>query len=252
MKGVVLAGGLGSRLYPLTKITNKHLLPIYDLPMIYYPIMTLVDAGIEDILVVTGGNSAGEFLRLLGNGTAFGLKGLGYTYQEKEGGIAEAVSLSKDFVGNSKFVIILGDNILDGSIKDAVQGFEKGKGAKIILKEVENPQDYGVPVIKKGRVTQVIEKPKVPPSNYAVIGVYMYDKSVFNIIENLEPSKRGELEITDVNDIYARKGELSYSIFDGEWMDAGVSIDSYLEVNNYVAKRKKENPHYWRLRDAGN
>jgi len=248
MKGVVLAGGLGTRLYPLTKITNKHLLPIYDLPMIYYPIMTLVDAGIKEIMIVTGGNYAGEFLRLLGDGREFGLKQLTYAYQEKEGGIAHALSYAQNFIGNDKFVVILGDNILDGSIKKAVDNFKKQKeGAKILLKEVPNPQDYGVPVIEGDKIVDVIEKPENPPTNYAVIGVYMYHPDVFNIIKELKPSKRGELEISDVNAIYAKQGKLTYDIFEGWWGDAGVSVDIYLEVCNYVALRKKSNPPYWNL-----
>ncbi|MCK4352577.1 NTP transferase domain-containing protein [candidate division WOR-3 bacterium] len=252
MKGVVLGGGLGTRLYPLTKITNKHLLPLYNLPMIYYPIFTLVEAGINEVILVTGGNSAGDFLRLLGNGTQFGLKRLSYIYQEEEKGIAHAVSLTSEFIGNDKFVVILGDNILDGSISHAVEQFKHEKGAKVILKEVPNPSDYGVPVIEGKKIKKVIEKPKKPPTNYAVIGVYMYDTGVFKIIRNLKPSARGELEISDVNDWYARNGELTYEIFNGWWGDAGVSVDALLEVNNYVAKKKKENPHHWGLRDVRN
>jgi len=247
MKGVVLAGGLGTRLYPLTKITNKHLLPIYDMPMIYYPIMTLIDAGIRDILIVTGGNYAGEFLRLLGDGREFGLKWLNYAYQEKELGIAHAISLAKNFVGNDKFVVILGDNILDGSIREPVEQFQQESGAKVLLKEVPNPSDYGVPVIKNDKVVDVIEKPEKPPSNYAVIGVYMYGPEVFDIISTLKPSERGELEVTDINAHYAHEGKLTYSVFEGWWGDAGVSIDTYLEVNNYVAMRKKATPPYWNI-----
>ena len=251
MKGIILGGGLGTRLYPLTKITNKHLLPIYDSPMIYYPLHTLVEAGIDEVLLVTGGNSAGEFLRLLGDGRKFGLKTLAYTYQEKEGGIAHAISLCSEFVGSDKFVVILGDNVLDGSITPAVHKFEKEEGAKILLKEVSNPSDYGVPVIEGDRIKEVVEKPKVPPSNYAVIGVYMYTPQVFEIIHKLKPSSRGELEISDVNDWYAKNGELSYEIFNGWWGDAGVSVDTLLEVNNYVADKKRANPDYWSFRNAG-
>lgn len=250
MKGIILAGGLGSRLYPLTKITNKHLLPIYNQPMIFYPIYTLVDAGIKEVIVVTGGVSPGDFLRLLGDGSIFGLKRLDYTYQEKEGGIAHALRLCSEFVGNDKFVVILGDNILDGSIKQAVKEFENEQGAKILLKKVPNPSDYGVPVIQGNRIKKVIEKPKTPPTNYAVIGVYMYTPLVFDVIRKLKPSQRGELEITDVNDWYAKKGNLSYNIFNGWWGDAGVSVDILLKVNNYVAKRKKENPDYWSFRNV--
>ena len=250
MKGVVLAGGLGTRLYPLTRITNKHLLPIYDMPMIYYPILTLVNAGIKEIILVTGGNSAGDFLRLLGDGTQFGLKRLHYTYQEKENGIAHAILLTAEFIGNDNFIVILGDNILDGSVAHAAKEFEKEKGAKVLLKKVPNPSQYGVPVIEGKKITKVIEKPKVPPSNYAVMGVYMYNSQVFDIIRRLKPSSRGELEVSDVNDWYASHGELSYEIFNGWWGDAGVSVDVLLEVNKHVAKRKKENPNYWSVRDA--
>jgi glucose-1-phosphate thymidylyltransferase len=248
MKGIILAGGLGTRLYPLTKITNKHLLPIYDMPMICYPIFTLVSAGIKEIILVTGGNSVGEFLRLLGDGREYGIKRLAYTYQDKERGIAHAISLCKEFVSGDKFVVILGDNILDGSIQAQVQNFRLKGGAKILLKKVPNPQDYGVPVIEGNKIVKVIEKPKNPPSNYAVIGVYMYDCSVFDIISSLHPSSRGELEISDVNDVYAKKGILEYEVFNGWWGDAGVSVDKLLEVNNYVAKKKKENPDNWSFR----
>jgi glucose-1-phosphate thymidylyltransferase len=251
MKGIVLGGGLGTRLYPLTKITNKHLLPVYDMPMICYPIFTLVEAGIDEIMLVTGGNSAGEFLRLLGDGKEFGLKTLAYTYQEKEGGIAHAISLCWEFIGEDKFVVILGDNILDGSIRESVERFKREEGAKIMLKEVPNPQDYGVPVIKENKVVKVIEKPKDPPTNYAVIGVYMYEAQVFDVIRGLKPSSRGELEISDVNDWYAKQGKLNYEIFDGWWGDAGVSVDSLLEVNNYVARQKRAHPNYWSFRDVG-
>jgi len=252
MKGIILAGGLGTRLYPLTKITNKHLLPIYDLPMIYYPLHTLVTAGIKEVMLVTGGNSVGEFLRLLGDGRKFGLKTLAYTYQEEEGGIAQALSLCEKFVGRDKFIVILGDNILDGSILNAVNSFKNESGAKVILKQVTNPSDYGVPVIEGKRIIKVIEKPKLPANNFAVIGVYMYGPQVFEIICLLKPSDRGELEITDVNDWYAGKGELSYEIFDGWWGDAGVSVDKLLEVNNYVANKKRQNPDYWGEGNAGN
>ncbi len=251
MKGVILGGGLGTRLYPLTKITNKHLLPIYDSPMIYYPLHTLVEAGINEVMLVTGGNSAGEFLRLLGDGRKFGLKTLAYTYQEKEGGIAHALSLCSEFVDDDKFVVILGDTVFDGSIADTVQRFENENGAKVILKEVPNPSDYGVPVIEGDRIKRVIEKPKTPPTNYAVIGIYMYDSQVFEIIHNLRPSSRGELEITDVNNWYAKQGKLSYEIFNGWWGDAGVSVDTLLEVNNYVANKKRANPDYWGFGNAG-
>ncbi len=245
MKGVVLAGGLGTRLFPLTKITNKHLLPVYNLPMIYYPVMTLCEAGIEDIMVVTGGNSAGEFLRLMGDGREFGLRGLGYTYQKNEGGIADAIYHAKDFVGDDSLCVILGDNILDGSIREAVSRFKDG--AMIFLKEVENPREYGVAVFEGKRLVGIVEKPTKAPSKYAVMGVYMYSSDVFEIIENLSPSDRGELEVTDVNNEYLKRGKLHYEIFTGFWGDAGESVDSLLKVNNYVARRKKEDPDLWRI-----
>lgn len=237
MKGLVLAGGLGTRLFPLTKITNKHLLPLYDRPMIFYPIQTLVNAGIKDIMIVTGGNNAGDFLRLLGNGKNFGLKHLNYTFQEKEGGIAEAVGLAEHFAEGDRLVIILGDNIIEGNIISAVNEFKKQKaGAKIIIKKVKNPKDYGVAELKGKKILNIVEKPRKPKSNYAVLGIYMYDQEVFDIIKTLKPSKRGELEITDVNNAYIEKGNLTYSILDGYWIDAGASIDSLLEANNFVAK----------------
>ncbi len=200
MKGVVLAGGSGSRLYPLTKITNKHLLPIYDKPMIYYPIQTLVDAGIRDILIVTGGRNAGDFLRLLANGKEFGLTHLDFTYQEGEGGIAEALSLAEHFADGKPLCVILGDNIIEGSIRGAVEAFKKqGRGARILLKEVEDAERFGVAEIRDDRIVGIEEKPKRPKSNHAVIGIYMYDETVFDKVKTLVPSNRGELEITDVN-----------------------------------------------------
>ncbi len=239
MKGVVLAGGTGSRLYPLTKITNKHLLPVFDRPMIYYPIQSLVEAGINDIMIVTGGESAGDFLRLLGNGTQFGLKDLNYTYQEKAGGIAEALGLAEHFVGKDKVVVFLGDNIIEGSIGEAVNGFQKQKsGAKILLKEVENPQSYGVPEIAGDRIVRIQEKPRHPQSPFAVIGIYMYDSRVFDIIRTLPSSARGELEITDVNNAYIESGEMTYEILEGWWADAGESIEALLKANNLVAPQR--------------
>jgi len=235
MKGIVLAGGLGTRLHPLTKITNKHLLPVYDKPMIYYPIQTLVNAGIDDIMLVTGGNKAGDFLQLLGNGSQFGLKHLNYTYQEKEGGIAEAVGLCEDFVGTSEMVIILGDNIIEKGIRSAVEAFrEQERGARILLKRVKNPREYGIAEIEDGRIVRIVEKPKEPKSDLAVIGVYMYDNRVFELIKGLSRSARGELEITDVNNLYLERGELTYSILEGHWADAGESIDALLETNVFV------------------
>ena len=237
MKGVVLAGGSGTRLYPLTRITNKHLLPIYDKPMIYYPIQTLVNAGITDILIVTGGNNAGDFLRLLGNGREFGLKHLNYTYQERAGGIAEALGLAEHFVDGQKVVVILGDNIIERSILKAVRSFEEQeRGAKVLLKEVPDPENYGVPVIEGNRITRIEEKPSRPASNFAVVGIYMYDATVFDIIRTLRPSGRGELEITDVNNAYIAAGSMTYDVLEGWWADAGASISSYLHSNNIVAQ----------------
>jgi glucose-1-phosphate thymidylyltransferase len=237
MKGVILAGGTGSRLFPLTKITNKHLLPVYDRPMIYYPIEALVRAGIRDIMVVTGGNHAGEFLRLLGSGKDFGLKHLNYAYQEKAGGIAEALGLTEDFVDGDKVCVILGDNILQYSIAAAVQAFDKQeRGARILLAEVTDPTQYGVAEISNGRVLGIEEKPKVPKSRYAVIGVYFYDAEVYRVVRDLVPSARGELEITDVNNAYIRKGEMTYEVVRGWWGDAGASIDALWEVSHLVAE----------------
>jgi glucose-1-phosphate thymidylyltransferase len=243
MKGVILAGGLGTRLSPLTKITNKHLLPVYDKPMIYYPIQTLINAGIEDILIVTGGNHAGDFLRLLGNGKEFGLKHINYTYQEGEGGIAEALGLAEHFSDYEKIVVILGDNLIEGNISQAVKDFKKQKeGAKIMLKEVSDPQRFGVAEIKDGKLVGLEEKPKQPKSNYAVIGIYMYDGKVFDIVKTLKPSNRGELEITDVNNAYIKAGTMTYDILQGWWTDAG-TFESLHRATNLVASggaNKKE------------
>lgn len=237
MKGIVLAGGLGKRLYPLTKITNKHLLPVYDRPMIYYPISTLVEAGVKEILIVTGGSNAGDFLRLLGNGKEFGLKHLNYTYQEKEGGIAEAVGLAEEFAEGDKVVIILGDNLIGQSIRKEVDQFRRqNSGGKIFLKKVTNPKEYGVAELKGNRVVGIEEKPPRPKSNLAVIGLYMYDNQIFDIVKTLKPSRRGELEITDVNNAYIQKGKLTYSILRGFWADAGESIQALLEANLLIAK----------------
>lgn len=238
MKGVVLAGGLGTRLYPLTRVTNKHLLPIYDKPMIYYPIETLVRAGIEEILIVTGGNNAGDFLRLLGNGKEFGLRHLNYTYQEGEGGIAEALGLAEYFADNDKVIVILGDNIIETDITSYVEEFKRQeKGAKILLKEVEDPERFGVAEVEGDRVVRIVEKPKVPKTNYAVVGIYMYDAKVFDIIKTLKPSDRGELEITDVNNAYIQMGQMSYSILEGWWTDAG-TFESLFRANALIAKKK--------------
>jgi glucose-1-phosphate thymidylyltransferase len=236
MKGVVLAGGLGTRMYPLTKVTNKHLLPIYNQPMIYYPIRTLVNAGIDEILIVTGGNSAGDFLCLLGNGKEFGLRHINYTYQEGEGGIAAALSLAEYFADNDKIVVILGDNIIEGNIRGAVESFKAQKdGARILLKEVADPQRFGVPVFDGGKIVRIDEKPAAPASNYAVIGIYMYDHRVFDFIKTLKPSERGELEITDVNNFYIREGKIAWDILDGWWTDAG-TFDSLQYAGGMVAK----------------
>jgi len=236
MKGVILAGGLGTRLYPLTKITNKHLLPIHDKPMIFYPLQTLINAGIRDILIVTGGNNAGDFLRLLGNGKEFGLQHINYTYQEGEGGIAAALSLAEYFASKEKICVVLGDNIIQTNIISAVKAFEKQKsGAKILLKEVPDPQRFGVPELHGDRIVRIEEKPKVPRSKYAVIGIYMYDSTVFDIVRTLKPSDRGELEITDVNNEYIGRGNLTYGILQGWWTDAG-TFESLLRASNLVAQ----------------
>ncbi len=236
MKGVVLAGGTGSRLFPLTKITNKHLLPIYDKPMIYYPIQTLVDAGIKEILLVTGGRNSGDFLRLLANGKEFGLKHLNYTYQEGEGGIADALSLAEHFADGEKICVVLGDNIIEKNIRGAAEDFQKQKsGAKILLKEVTDAQRFGVAEIENGHVISIEEKPEKPKSNYAVTGIYMYDQTVFEKVRELVPSRRGELEITDVNNAYIREGTMTISYLDGWWTDAG-TFDSLLRATNLVAK----------------
>ncbi len=236
MKGIVLAGGLGMRLRPLTAVTNKHLLPVYDQPMIYYPIQTLVNAGITDIMIVTGGNSAGDFLKLLGNGKAFGLKHLNYTYQEGEGGIAEALALVEHFAAGQPVCVVLGDNIIEGNIAAAVRAYDKQKhGAKILLKQVPDPQRFGVPELDGDKVLSIEEKPKSPKSEYAVIGIYMYDAAVYDIIRTLKPSGRGELEITDVNNAYIARGEMSWQELEGWWTDAG-TFDSLRRASNLVAK----------------
>jgi glucose-1-phosphate thymidylyltransferase len=236
MKGVILAGGLGTRLYPLTKVTNKHLLPVYDKPMIYYPIQTLINAGIDDILIVTGGNNAGDFLRLLGNGKEFGLKHINYTYQEGEGGIAEALGLAEFFAAREKICVVLGDNLIEKNIRKAVEAFRMQKeGAKILLKEVPDPQRFGVPELKGDQVVRIEEKPKEPKSRYAVIGIYLYDATVFDMIKGLKPSQRGELEITDVNNRYIEKGTMTWDILEGWWTDAG-TFESLLFANDLVSQ----------------
>jgi glucose-1-phosphate thymidylyltransferase len=236
MKGIVLAGGLGTRMFPLTKVTNKHLLPVYNEPMVYYPIKTLVNAGIDEILIVTGGGNSGDFLRLLGNGRDFGLRHINYTYQEGEGGIAAALSLAEYFADDDRIIVVLGDNIIEKNICKAVQAFrEQKEGARILLKEVPDPQRFGVPVFENDRVVRVEEKPANPASSYAVIGIYMYDRRVFDFIKTLKPSQRGELEITDVNNFYIREGKMEWDVLDGWWTDAG-TFDSLLYASNMVAK----------------
>ncbi|OYT73239.1 MAG: spore coat protein [Chloracidobacterium sp. CP2_5A] len=235
MRGVVLAGGLGTRLHPLTKVTNKHLLPVYDRPMIYYPLETLVEAGVDDVLLVTGGNKAGDFLQLLGNGKELGLKRLSYTYQQGEGGIADALALAEDFADGSPIAVILGDNVIEKSIAGPVARFrEQGRGAKILIKEVHDPQRFGVPTLDGSRVTRIDEKPARPASPYAVTGIYMYDATVFDIIRTLTPSRRGELEITDVNNAYIARNELTWEVLDGWWTDAG-TFESLHAASNLVA-----------------
>ena len=241
MKGIVLAGGLGSRLKPLTKVTNKHLLPVYNQPMIYYPINTLINAGIDDIMIVTGGNSAGDFLKLLGNGKDFGLKHLNYTYQEGEGGIADALSLVEHFADDEPLCVVLGDNIIEGNIRRAKEDYEKQKaGAKILLKKVTDPNRFGVPELDGSNVLRIEEKPKNPKSDYAVIGIYFYDSTVFDIIKTLEPSNRGELEITDVNNDYIKRDAMTWNELDGWWTDAG-TFESLLHATNLVAETGANN-----------
>jgi len=223
-------------LRPLTSVTNKHLLPVYDQPMIYYPLQTLVNAGITDIMVVTGGSSAGEFLRLLGNGKAFGLKHLNYTYQEGEGGIAQALSLVEHFCSGESVCVVLGDNIIEGNIRAAVADYQRqGRGAKIILKKVPDPQRFGVPRLEGKRVVRIDEKPAKPQSDYAVIGIYMYDETVYDIIRDLKPSGRGELEITDVNNAYIERDAMTWDELEGWWTDAG-TFESLLHASNLVAE----------------
>ncbi|PIS05535.1 MAG: spore coat protein [Candidatus Buchananbacteria bacterium CG10_big_fil_rev_8_21_14_0_10_42_9] len=237
MKGIILAGGEGTRLRPLTAVTNKHLLPVYDKPMIYYPIQTLVNAGIKDIMIVSGKGHAGQFLELLRSGKEFGAH-FSYAVQEEPGGIAQALSLCQDFADNEKVIVMLGDNILKDDISQAVKNFEKqDKGAKIYLKEVDNPKSFGVPEIKSDKIVKIEEKPKKPKSNYAVIGVYMYDAQVWDVIRKLKPSKRGELEITDVNNFYVNQGTMTFEVLRGWWGDGGESFDSLLKAANLVARK---------------
>ena len=236
MKGVILAGGLGSRLWPCTKITNKHLLPVYDRPMVHYPLECLVTAGIDEVMLVTGGSFAGDFLQLLGNGKDFGLKDLHYTYQEGEGGIADALRLAEDFADGEKIVVVLGDNIVERSVVGAVEAYRAQEcGARILLKRVPDPQRFGVPVFEGERIVRVEEKPAEPRSDYAVTGIYFYDHQVFEMIGQLEPSDRGELEISDVNNLYIERGELEWSELAGWWTDAG-TFPSLLRASQLVAE----------------
>jgi len=237
MKGVVLAGGIGSRLHPLTRVTNKHLLPVFNKPMIYYPLQTLVDAGVEDIMIITGGNNAGDFLRLLRNGRDFGLEQLNFAYQEGEGGIADALRLAEYFVGNDQLCVVLGDNIIEGGIRRAREKFERQKsGAMVMLKEVPDPERFGVPVFENKKILRIEEKPETAKSPYAVIGIYFFDSTVFQRIRKLKPSGRGEYEITDVNNSYLEDGQLSYEILEGWWTDAG-TFESLLHASNLVREK---------------
>lgn len=238
LKGVILCGGLGKRLEPLTRITNKHLLPVYNKPMVYYPLETLIEAGIKDIMIVTGGNNAGDFLRLIGNGSEFGLHHINYTYQRGEGGIAEALRLTEHFVDGSKVVVILGDNIIGGSIKKYVERFRRqDSGARVLVKKVSDPERFGVAEINDGQILSIEEKPRKPKSNFVITGIYMYDAKVFEIIKTLKPSSRGELEITDVNNAYLREKALYYDILDSWWTDCGLPETIYRAS---TLARKKE------------
>ncbi len=242
MKGVILAGGTGTRLHPLTRITNKHLLPIYDRPMVTYAIEAMVTAGVTEMMIVTGGTHAGEFLRLLGSGNEWGIDRLSYAYQERAGGIAEALSLAERFVDGDRVLVMLADNIVGSSIRQAVENFEHQQdGARILLSRITDRahlSHLGVPELDdRGRVTRIVEKPDDPPSDFAVTGIYFYDASVFEIITTLEPSGRGELEITDVNNWFVSREAMAYDVLEGFWGDAGESIDAYYEVNDYVRGR---------------
>jgi glucose-1-phosphate thymidylyltransferase len=240
MKGVILAGGTGSRLHPLTRITNKHLLPIYDRPMVTYAIEALVGGGISEILLVTGGTHAGEFFRLLGDGHGHGIGLLQYAYQEREAGIADALGLAERFAGDDRVLVMLADNIFERSIKPAIENFERQeRGARIVLSKVEQPEHLrhlGVAELDGDKVVRIVEKPESPPSEFAVTGLYFYDASVFEFLPTLSPSARGELEITDVNNWFVEKGEMEYDVVDGFWGDAGESIDAYYEVNDFVRR----------------
>ncbi len=256
MKGVVLAGGIGSRLFPLTRVTNKHLLPVYNQPMVFYPIQALVNIGVSDILIVTGGHSAGDFLRLLANGKDFGLKRFNYAYQEGEGGIADALRLAEHFAEGEQVCVILGDNIIENNACEAAERFRKQEtGAHILLKEVHDPERFGCPEIVGDRIVRIEEKPRRPRSRYAVTGIYFYDNSVFKKIQRLKPSGRGELEITDINNMYLEEGTLTYSILEGWWTDAG-TFESLRRASNLVAETSANkmfapDPPKTRLRSRG-
>jgi glucose-1-phosphate thymidylyltransferase len=238
MKGVILAGGIGSRLHPLTRITNKHLLPIYDRPMVEYSIEALVRGGITELMVVTGGTHAGEFLRLLGDGHAHGIDRLSYAYQEREGGIADALGLAERFAGGDRVLVMLADNVFERSIKSAIENFERQeRGARIVLSREEDPEHLrhlGVAELDGDRVLRIVEKPESPPSEFAVTGLYFYDPAVFEFLPTLSPSARGELEITDVNNWYIDQGAMEYDVAEGFWGDAGESIEAYYAVNDFV------------------
>lgn len=237
MKGIILAGGTGSRLYPLTRVTNKHLLPVYNKPMIYYPLETLRDAGLDTILIVSGKGHAGHFLELLGDGHDLGIH-LSYAVQEEPGGIAQALGLAEDFADHEKVVVMLGDNILEDDISHAARDFEKQeKGAKIFLKEVSNPESFGIAWVKGDSISKIIEKPQQPDSKLAVVGVYMYDADVFEVIKTLKPSARGELEVTDLNNYYVKQGTMTFEILQGWWGDGGESFDSLLEAGKMAANK---------------
>jgi glucose-1-phosphate thymidylyltransferase len=242
MKGVILAGGSGSRLAPLTRITNKHLLPLYDRPMVTYAVEALVEAGIEELMLVTGGTHAGEFFRLLGNGHEYGIDRLFYAYQDRPGGIAEALGLAERFVDRDKVCVLLADNVFERSLRPVVENFERQeRGGRIVLAQLEEDEHLrhlGVAVMDGARVTGIVEKPASPPSRYAVTGVYFYDAQVWDVLPTLEPSGRGELEITDLNNSYVERGEMEADVLEGFWGDAGESIDAYYAVNDFVRRRR--------------
>jgi len=245
MKGVILAGGLGTRLRPLTDITNKHLLPVYDRPMVYYPIQCMVAAGIDEIMVVTGGPHGGAFFNLLRNGEAFGLKRMAYAHQEGAGGIAQALSLAEKFVDGDDVCVILGDNIIGGSIRGAAERFHRQvTGARVLVREVPDPNRFGVLRFhdaERTRISGIVEKPKEAPSSLAVIGIYFYDNQVFDICRTLKPSARGELEITDVNNAYIERGEMEHEMLDGWWIDAG-TVESLHQASMLVAAHGANRP----------